>query len=102
MARKISNSKLKKFTSIDERIEQLKKEKEEKQKELALSIGSYFLESFDINSFEDVNEIYEILDQAVELSDSNVKKIEKVKEEDGEVSSEEVKSDFVKDDLNDR
>ncbi|PKE73641.1 hypothetical protein CW670_10910 [Macrococcoides caseolyticum] len=99
MARKISNSKLKKFTSIDERIEQLKKEKEEKQKELALSIGSYFLESFDINSFEDVDEIYEILDQAVELSDSNVKKIEKYKEKDEE---EKIESDFVRDDLNDR
>lgn len=99
MARKISNSKLKKFTSIDERIEQLKKEKEEKQKELALSIGSYFLESFDINSFEDVDEIYEILDQAVELSDSNVIKIEKYKEKDEE---EKIESDFVRDDLNDR
>ncbi len=74
MVRKITNSKLKKFTSIDEKIAALLKEKENQRNDLALTIGTYFLENFDMNDFEDVQEIYDILDQAVELSDNNISK----------------------------
>ncbi len=98
MVRKITNSKLKKFTSIDEKIAALLKEKENQRKDLALTIGTYFLENFDMNDFEDVQEIYDILDQAVELSDNNISK--KISKE--ETIDEEDTISIEKSDVNER
>ncbi|QYA36568.1 hypothetical protein [Macrococcoides caseolyticum] len=72
MAKKITKSKVNKYLTIDEKIEALKKEKEKNEKELALNIGKYFLEKVEITDYEDIENIYTLIDTFLEDDRNNI------------------------------
>ncbi|WP_368909170.1 hypothetical protein [Staphylococcus epidermidis] len=63
---KIKKNDISKLSKIDQQIEQLKKQKKHQQEQLSKKIGDYFISKIDIESINDSDVIYELMDKVLE------------------------------------
>lgn len=62
---KIKKTDISKLSKIDKQIEELKQQKKEKQEQLSKKIGEYFLSQLDVETIEDSDVIYDLIDRVI-------------------------------------